>query len=56
MGTIYEKLKRDFSDQTSRKYVFRGLGCFSAPSQIITDDDYKTRQISFFESDIRILK
>lgn len=52
--TIYEKLKRDLSDQTSQKYVFRGLGCFSAPPQIITDDDYKTKQISFFESDIRI--
>ncbi len=52
--TIYEKLKRDLSDQTSQKYVFKGLGCFSAPPQIITDDDYKTKQISFFESDIRI--
>jgi len=52
--TIYEKLKRDLSDQTSQKYVFRGLGCFSTPPQIITDDDYKTKQISFFESDIRI--
>lgn len=52
--TIYEKLKRDLSDQTSQKYVFRGLGCFSAPPQIITDDDYKTKQISFLESDIRI--
>ncbi|MFQ9802114.1 MAG: DEAD/DEAH box helicase [Clostridia bacterium] len=52
--TIYEKLKRDLSDQTSPKYVFRGLGCFNAPPQIITDDDYKTKQISFFESEIRI--
>lgn len=52
--TIYEKLKRDLSDQTSQKYVFKGLGCFSAPPQIITDDDYKTKQISFFELDIRI--
>lgn len=52
--TIYEKLKRDLSDQTSQKYVFKGLGCFSAPPQIITDEDYKTKQISYFESDIRI--
>lgn len=52
--TIYEKLKRDLSDMTSQKYVFRGLGCFSVPPQIITDDDYKSRQISAFESDIRI--
>ena len=52
--TIYEKLKRDLSDQTSQKYVFKGLGCFSVPPQIITDDDYKTKQISCFQSDIRI--
>ncbi|MBR5108609.1 MAG: DEAD/DEAH box helicase family protein [Clostridia bacterium] len=35
-------------------YVFRGLGCFSRAPQIITDDDYKSRQLSAFESDIRI--
>ena len=52
--TIYDKLKRDLSDFNSPKYVFRGLGCFSIAPQIITDDDYKTKQISFFESDIRI--
>lgn len=52
--TIYDKLKKDLSDFGSQKYVFRGLGCFSAPPQIITDDDYKSKQISAFESDIRI--
>ena len=52
--TIYEKLKRDLLDQISPKYVFRGLGCFGAPPQIITDDDYKSKQLSLFESDIRI--
>ncbi len=52
--TIYDKLKRDLSDSGSPKYVFRGLGCFSRAPQIITDDDYKTKQISLFESDIRI--
>lgn len=52
--TIYEKLKRDLSDYNSSKYVFRGLGCFSRAPQIITDDDYKSRQLSAFESDIRI--
>ena len=52
--TIYDKLKRDLSDFNSQKYVFRGLGCFSAAPQIITDDDYKSKQISTFESDIRI--
>lgn len=52
--TIYDKLKRDLSDSASPKYVFRGLGCFSAPPEIITDDDYKSRQISLLGSDIRI--
>ena len=52
--TIYDKLKRDLSDSNSQKYVFRGLGCFSPAPQIITDDDYKSKQISAFESDIRI--
>lgn len=52
--TIYEKLKKDLSDINSPKYVFRGLGCFSAPPHIITDDDYKERTISLFESDIHI--
>lgn len=52
--TIYEKLKRDLSDHNSKKYVFRGLGCFSTPPHIVTDDDYKSKQISPYESDIRI--
>ena len=52
--TIYEKLKRDLSDSNNPKYVFHGLGCFSTVPQIITDDDYKSKQISAFESDIRI--
>lgn len=52
--TIYDKLKRDLSDFNSQKYVFRGLGCFSVAPQIITYDDYKSKQISAYESDIRI--
>lgn len=52
--TIYEKLKKDLSDFNSPKYVFKGLGCFSTPPQIITDDDYRSKTISLFESDIRI--
>lgn len=52
--TIYEKLIRDFSDFDSEKYVFKGLGCFQTPPQIITEEDYKIRQISLFETDIRI--
>lgn len=52
--TIYEKLKKDFSDTNSSKYVFRGLGCFSVAPQIITDKDYKEKTLSLYESDIRI--
>ena len=44
--TIYDKLKSDLSDHNSQKYVFRGLGCFSTPPQIVTDDEYKTKQLS----------
>lgn len=52
--TIYEKLKRDLTDANSPKYVFKGLGCFSTPPQIITDDEYKEKTISLYESDIRV--
>ncbi len=36
------------------KYVFKGLGCFHKPPEIITDDDYRMKPISFLESDVRI--
>lgn len=52
--TIYEKLKRDLSDNNSPKYVFRGLGCFAALPKIITDDDYREKTLSLFESEVYI--
>lgn len=52
--TIYDKLQKDLSDSSSPKYVFNGLGCFSSPPLIITDDDYREKTMSLFESDIRI--
>ena len=52
--TIYEKLKRDLSDWNSNKYVFKGLGCFSTPPQIITDDDYRTKNLEIFDSEVHI--
>ena len=52
--TIYEKLKKDLSDPSNPKYVFKGLGCFHNAPEIISDDDYKSRQISLLPSDIRI--
>lgn len=51
--TICDKLKRDLIDFNSDKYVFKGLGCFSTPPQIITDDDYREKSLTFFKSDIR---
>ena len=52
--TIYEKLRADLSDFSSPKYVFRGLGCFATSPQLITEGDYRTRQITTFESDVRL--
>ena len=52
--TVYEKVKKDLSDPSNSKYVFKGLGCFHKPPEVITDDDYRTKTISFFESDVRI--
>lgn len=39
--TIYEKLKKDFSEANYEKYVFKGIGEFAqAPPKIITADEY----------------
>ena len=48
--TIYEKLRRDLSDTSNPKYVFKGLGCFEIPPQIYTEDDYRTRIITISEA------
>ena len=34
--------------------MFRGLGCFPVLPQIITDDDYRDKTISLYDSDIHI--
>lgn len=52
--TVYEKLKKDLSDPSNPKYVFKGLGCFHKPPEVITDDEYMSKPISLFASDIRI--
>lgn len=52
--TVYDKLKKDLSDPSNPKYVFKGLGCFNKPPIVITDDDYMTKPTSLYESDIRI--
>lgn len=54
--TIYDKLKSDLGNPTSEKYVFKGLGCFSLSEsiEIISDDDYKNKQIDLIRSSIKI--
>ena len=51
---VYNKLKQDLGDPGNPKYVFKGLGCFDNPPRIIADDDYRNRNISFFDSDVNI--
>lgn len=51
---VYNKLKQDLGNPGNTKYVFKGLGCFENPPRIIADDDYRNRNISFFESDVNI--
>ena len=50
--TIYDKLRQDLGNPESEKYVFRGLGCFSSPPALYTNDDYRQKRL--IESDIRI--
>ena len=52
--TIYDKRKKDLNNNNSPKYVFCGLGCFPVLLQIITDDDYRDKSISLYDSDIHI--
>ena len=53
--TVYDKLKDDFANPASQKYVFRGLGCFAgSPPQIIADDDYRQKRLPLTDSDVRI--
>ena len=42
------------NNNNSPKYVFCGLGCFPVLLQIITDDDYRDKSISLYDSDIHI--
>lgn len=34
--------------------MFKGLGCFANPPQIIADDDYREKPLSLFEADVHI--
>lgn len=52
--TIYDKLQKDLGDPSSPKYVFKGVGCFLNPPNIVTDDDYRDKNLYLWESDINI--
>lgn len=52
--TIYDKLKQDFGNPSNPKYVFKGVGCFNDPPKVIADDDYKQKQMSFGDSEIKV--
>lgn len=52
--TVYEKLRADLGDPSNPKYVFKGLGCFSGPPQVISGDDYRSRQLRLQDSDINL--
>ena len=41
-------------DSSNPKYVFRGIGCFSNPPLVISDEEYAEHPISLFQSDINI--
>lgn len=52
--TVYEKLKNDLGNPSNPKYVFKGLGCFSLPPRVITDEEYSSRNLYAFDTDIHI--
>lgn len=52
--TLYEKLIKDFGDETYSKYVFRGISEFvGKPPKIVTGENYQERTNSLF-SDVEI--
>ncbi|MGH4051267.1 MAG: DEAD/DEAH box helicase [Clostridium sp.] len=53
--TIYNKLKSDFSNSGSTKYVFKGLDAFVSPPRIIDGDNYgNVTQTSNINNDVII--
>lgn len=53
--TIYDKLKSDFGDSSSPKYVFKGLDLFSSPPRIVDGDNYDAfQQGAMFQNDVTI--
>jgi type III restriction enzyme len=52
--TVCDKLKRDLGDPSNPKYVFKGIGCFTNPPMVLSDDEYAEHPITLFQSDINI--
>lgn len=52
--TVCDKLKKDLGDSSNTKYVFKGVGCFSNPPIVISDEEYAEHSVSLFRSDINI--
>lgn len=52
--TIYNKLATDLGYCESPKYVFKGLGCFNKLPHVITNDDYSSKQMSIYDSDVNV--
>ena len=53
--TIYEKLKQDFGNPSSDKYVFKGIGCFkSTLPNLITGENYREKGMMGGFSDVTI--
>ncbi len=50
--TIYEKLINDLGNETSSKYVFKGVGCFVNSPNIITGNNYLEHNL--FNDDVNI--
>lgn len=52
--TIYEKLRREFGDPNHPKYVFKGLGCFVNPPNIVAGEDYRNKSLPLFDTEVTI--
>lgn len=44
--TIYNKLKSDLSDPNNEKYVFKGIGCFNFPPNVISGENLDTKTLT----------
>ena len=52
--TIYDKLRHEFGDPNHPKYVFKGLGCFVNPPNIVAGEDYRNKSLPLFDTEVTI--